>query len=80
MTTKGPQQVRYALLMYNAEECRIDGTATPCDVDGARRLARSVLALAPHVAYIDIHAYDDQGQIARQALARVDLDQEWANG
>ena len=77
MLSKGPRPLRYALLLYNAEEQCINGTATPLEFAAAWRFARSVLRLSPHVAYIEMHAYDAHGQRARQALARVDWDQDW---
>ena len=80
MLIKGPRRLRYALLMYNADEQQINGTATPLEFGAARRFARSVLRLSPHVASIDMYAYDTNGQLARQALARVDWDQEWDTG
>jgi hypothetical protein len=75
---RGFMPIRHALQMYNAEEQCINGTGTTQDLDGARRLAQSVLRLCPTVAYIEIFVCDDAGRLASGSVARVDWDQEWA--
>lgn len=74
---RSSQVIRHTLIVRDADGEVINGTCTPAMIDGARRLAYSILQLLPGSATVDVYAYDagkPYGEL--QPLATVTLDDE----
>jgi hypothetical protein len=67
----------HTLILRNADGEKINGTGSTGDLEHTRSFAQKILRTVPHVAYIDVYAYDPAvSWQSLQPLAMVTLDDE----
>ena len=67
----------HTLILRNADGEKINGTGSTGDLEHTKSFAQHILRTVPHVAYIDVYAYDPTTSWqSLQPLAMVTLDDE----